>query len=168
MTLTKVERLTLALQCRILAKLDTEEGHAYANDAYILEQGFTSEYINVFGRLDDEISPAQCKYVLDVIQMYSDLNHGYNRLADKTGIDAARLRFRGFDGNNENAELAFADYFINKKGRFTEFAGIDLNSHMGTGERYGRMLAEYNPRMDAARAGLTTLTNADIQAILAA
>jgi uncharacterized protein len=80
------------------------------------------------------------------------LHNGYADLEDKAGIDALRLQFDGFDGNNEGPYLGYAKYLINRLGYFRESkdAGDGLNSHFPTLDRYRLILKRWkatpNPR----------------------
>ena len=51
MNLTKMERLILANQYRILEKLDAAEADIYGQRAEILEQGYSGLYPSLFFRL---------------------------------------------------------------------------------------------------------------------
>ena len=60
-------------------------------------------------------------------------------------VDDERLKFTGFDGNNESSQRSYASYFVIELDRFQELLYgkeySDFNSHMLTMERYRRMLA---------------------------
>lgn len=92
-------------------------------------------------------------YVQDVLDMWDRLERGFDRLqkSDKERVaqEAAplgkKVRFPGFDGNNEGRFLGIARFLTNQMERWTRFAGRDLNSHMPTTAMYKRMLEAFEP-----------------------
>lgn len=58
--MTKIERLLLANQFRILAKLISAETDYYDNMIEIVEQGYTREYASLTDAFTDELSKAIC------------------------------------------------------------------------------------------------------------
>ena len=55
------------------------------------------------------------------------------------------MQFIGYDGNNETELMATASFIVNDMGRFSEFAGRDMNSHMPTFGRYMSMYEVFEP-----------------------
>jgi uncharacterized protein YfbU (UPF0304 family) len=102
------------------------------------------------GHADD---PRNVRYVVDVLDMWSFLERGYEQLsaADKAKVEKGAapfgddVKFFGFDGNNETEQLGIALFLIEQLGRFTKFKGRDLNSHMPTRDGYARMLQVWEP-----------------------
>jgi uncharacterized protein YfbU (UPF0304 family) len=96
---------------------------------------------------DHKDDPREVRYVVDVLDMWDSLERGYEQLTEeeRESIAAAvphygqRVRFPGFDGNNETTKLNIASFFVKKMG-FTRFSGRELNSHFPTFGRYDRML----------------------------
>src|SRR5690606_38674974 len=88
--LTTVERLLLAQQHRILAKLVTNDHDQQHHDrlAEALEQGFVSEYDELFATIEPELSAAECRFVMDVLDMFTVTEHS---LAALPPADRAQL-----------------------------------------------------------------------------
>lgn len=90
------------------------------------------------------MSEEECKEVLEILEMHRALAWSYLDLSGKKEVDDDRLKFRGFDGNNESCQLSYTSYFIIDLERFQELLYgkeyRDFNSHMPTLDRYRRML----------------------------
>ena len=155
---TAVERLILANQYRILAKLEHEE--AFERKAEALMEGHAFFYGNV-PELYDELSETDTRYVLDVLQLFASLSTSYRQLSDKSGIKPSDVEFYGFDGNNEVDFLGFAQA-LKKNGRYTETLSGKLNSHMPTTEMYERMLGGWRKEGSP-----TAMTRQQILAVIA-
>jgi uncharacterized protein YfbU (UPF0304 family) len=144
-SLTPFERLTLMNQLAILKKLDPDSGEDYEDQIEILHSGYTIRYGEVFQSVFEEMPLDECEYVYDVLDMHRTLINSFNGLADKQGLDADDVRFRGFDGNNETKRWAFAEY-LQKKGLWKETLVGGMNSHsIMTVDRYRLMLERYEP-----------------------
>ena len=91
---------------------------------------------------EDDVLPAEeCDEVIQIMTMFSALQYSCADLKHKTGIEGWSVKFHGFDGNNEGAQLGYARYVV-KGGRFANLdKGDDFNSHMPTLSSYRRMLA---------------------------
>ena len=144
-TLSPVERLTLANQLRILEKLDTENADEYQKHRDIIEHGYAIQYDEVFTGIYDEMSVEECRYVYDVLDLYRVLIRSYGELKDKEGLTADDVKFRGFDGNNEDQTMGVCK--ASERGRPVDRALIgDLNSHsMSTMSLYPKMLERFEP-----------------------
>lgn len=100
-----------------------------------------------------EDDPRDVKLVVDVLDMWSFMEEGYERLSTKEKDLIAKeaepfgkdVKFRGFDGNNEAALLGISRFFPEKLDRFTRFKGRDLNSHAPMSSAYHRMLTVFHP-----------------------
>jgi uncharacterized protein YfbU (UPF0304 family) len=143
MDLTKKERLLLANQFRILKLLNPNDAKYYDEARKILEEGYSLEYEHLMSGFFDGLTTDQCREVLDILDMHRALKRAYDDLPDKSGIDQTHLKFNGFDGNNETAQMGYARFLIHDQGRWNEFAHGDLNSHYPTMVRYRRMLREW-------------------------
>lgn len=144
MSLSKYERYSLVNQLKILEKLYPDEAASYSEYREAIEGGFALEYEGIYRGLSDGLSEADCREVLDILDMYRVLTFSYKDLADKAGIEPHALKFDGFDGNNEHAQLAYATYYVHRLGRFQELtygqSMPDLNSHSMRLDMYRRML----------------------------
>ena len=161
MELTKKERLILANQFRILEQIDPKEADFYQKAYTILQKGYALEYDSLVEWFHDDLTKEECREVIEILEMHSRLDYAYRRLGDKTGIDEVRLRFRGFDGNNETGQMSYADFLIHREGKWRDFASMDLNSHCPTLDRYRRMLGQWRPYV-----GTLELSREDILRII--
>ena len=144
-SLTPFERLSLMNQLTILKKLDPDNAEDYDDQIKILNSGYTIFYGEVFQPVFEEMPVEECKYVFDVLDMHRTLINSFNGLQDKQGLTADDVRFRGFDGNNETKNWAFAEY-LQKKGQRKETLVGGMNSHsIMTTHRYPQMLERYEP-----------------------
>ena len=117
------------------------EGHGWA---------LSWKYDGMFEGSDD--SPESVKYVADVLEKWSFLEESYNDLnasdqkvlAEKADPFGARVKFRGFDGNNESEYRSIAHVFIDDLDLWSGFKGRDLNSHSSTTDLYRRMLPVFD------------------------
>lgn len=93
------------------------------------------------------------KFVADVLEMWSFIEEAHAKLdseqkaalAQETKACCAHVAFNGFDGNSECDYLSVADFFINKMGRFGDFASRNLNSHVPMVDTYSMMLEVFEP-----------------------
>jgi uncharacterized protein YfbU (UPF0304 family) len=148
MKLTRTERWMLANQYLILEALYPEDARYYKEVRTVLEEGYELHYDWISQRIysgESILSEAECKEVIDTLAMFEALQDSYKILADKSGIEEWRVKFRGFDGNHETKQLAYASFFCaHGGGRFQSLEKPkDLNSHSPSLERYRRMLAHW-------------------------
>jgi len=160
MILDVKDRLVLSNQYRILEKVDPDNAETYARNREIVESGYEISYDWIADHIESEpMKEEACREVFDILDMYRRLRSSYDKLADKSGIDANDVDFPGFDGNNEPGYLAFGE-FLNKQGKYTE--STVSNSHSRTLEMYQRMLGAFRPLR-----GKGALETVDIQRIIA-
>ena len=142
MKLTDQERIILINQNRILALLDKTNADQYRKVITVLEKGLEAEYEGMY--LEDPMSEADCKEVLDILAMFNALHYSYDSLEDKSGIEEAAVKFVGFDGQNEGRQLGYARYLIEQDNRYTHpVEGEDLDSHCPVIDDYREMLERY-------------------------
>lgn len=122
---------------------------------------------------DHSDDPAQVKFTVDVLDMWSFLEEGYEKLSkkDKERFTAEAaphhaIKFRGFDGNNEAEHMSIASFLIEDMGRFSRFKGRSLNAHHPTLDRYRKMYAVFEPLRPEL--GIVTLTLPQLLKIMAA
>lgn len=97
--------------------------------------------------------PEEVSYVVDVLDMWSFMEEAFasmsaaekKKLVAEVGPWAERVKFAGFDGNNESSQLGIARFLIEDMDRFEKFKGRDLNAHHPTEERYRRMVKLFAP-----------------------
>jgi|SRR6185437_4276703 len=167
MKLTRIERWMLSNQYRILEALypDEDDAKHYREAREALERGYTLHYRWIAEHIgEEELTEEQCKEVGDILWMFEELQRGYNRSPDKSGIKESDVIFLGFDGNNESGLSSYAEYFRNSGGgRFPELKmSPGLDSHMPILAIYRRMLAEWEKATVK-----TELSMADVKRIIA-
>lgn len=159
-SLDPMQRHTLALLHRILARVlpadsaETDGDTDYQLErAKVLERGFTGEYSTEFAGLREELTPRQCEFVMDVLDMFRIALYSINQLReDGAEVDNTLredLTFRGFD-HNDPLEYQMSEYvrYLVKNEKWEEQAEFVLgrergNSHHLTAETYSRMLTAY-------------------------
>jgi uncharacterized protein YfbU (UPF0304 family) len=100
----------------------------------------------------DADRPEDVEFVVEVLQMWSDLEAGFDALApsERETVMASQagraLHFDGFDGNHESDLHGIASFLVERMGRFSRFKGrAGLNANGRRVERYRRMLRVYRP-----------------------
>jgi len=142
MELTKIERLILFNQYRILGKLDPDDARASDEACKILESGYTLEYETLASHIDTEVSEEQCREVRDVLDMYRALKIAYRDLPAGT-LTAGDATFLGFDGNEETEQFAYATFLIEMQDKWGESKQDPRNSHWPVLSRYRTMLRSW-------------------------
>ena len=155
MTLSKVERLTLANQFQLLSEQDNEyyDKKRCLQFVTILMDGYELLYDDIFSGMDEEVSSEQCRFVLDVLSMYRIISNSFHRLS-KTTLTEEDIAFAGFDGNEETKEYSFLKFFINDYDRFRELKKnkyMEENSHSRMVPRYIRQLEIFNSIIESKK-----------------
>jgi uncharacterized protein YfbU (UPF0304 family) len=167
MDLTLFERRVLANQYRILEKLDPPGASDHEAIYEALESGYALEYDEAFTGMSDELSKEECNLVWNSMSLFLALQRSAASLPDRVGLDEWRLKFQGFDGNNETSYMAYARYILEKRQRFTDLGlGEDrVNSHTEMVPTYRAMFAkwknDYGKRYDLSREEIDTLLAID-------
>lgn len=160
-TLDVVTRHQLALLHKILAHVIDDPGGdgdpTELDRARVLEQGYVEEYDNEFGAIEPELSRRESDWVMDVLEMFNNLESSFQILTDAEraflGEHAEhRVTFRGFDLNDrlESRLLGYARHQI-EQGKWETLAKhFDRdrdrgNSHSPRYDVYDRMLEVYRP-----------------------
>lgn len=144
MELTKIERLILFNQHKILEKLDPPQAEYYKERCEILENGYALEYDELVKNFGDGLTEDECREVRDILEMHRVLHDAYQGFENAGGIQASDVSFRGFDENNESEYLGYARFLIETQGKWQEMKQSSLNSHGPTLQRYRRMLDRWN------------------------
>lgn len=145
MELNKKERLQLSFQLRILEKLYPDEQEYYANHRKAIEDGYQLHYDWITENLSDGLTKDECKFVLDVLDMYGSLYFSVRELKE-TDLSIDDVKFPGFDGNNETMFMAYTKYFIEDLDRFKEIQETTngyYNSHTRLISKYKNMLVKW-------------------------
>ncbi|MBB5234459.1 YfbU family protein [Deinococcus budaensis] len=157
MELTKLERLMLMQNFRILAALEPEEKEHYERMEQIVTRGYEALYDELFTSIDPDAIPAEeSEFVYDVLDMYVAIHDAVEAHSiDLAAQENFALRFIGFDGNNESRLLSFAGFAAREEDSiYAMFLrnGRFPNSHGPTRARYQRMLDEYGQRRTTGEA----------------
>jgi len=118
------------------------------------------------------------RFVFDVLDMWTLIEDSFDALSldekeylsDRAKKFWRNVSFRGFDGNHEGEYLGITSFIVDDLNRFSRFRDKqrDLNSHIPTLQKYGKMLQAFEPirktlsgrHMNLAE--LTTILNAGI------
>jgi uncharacterized protein len=159
--LTLIERLILSNQYLILERLDPDNAKHYALLRKAVEEGYALEYGRVADGLYEEFSAEECAEVRDILELHRALHLS----AMKVGVEPDKVRFRGFDGNNETAQMAYTRYLLGDCGLWAELhrKGHGYNSHSVTLGRYRGMVQQWK-----VIGGKHDLSKEEIERILAA
>jgi uncharacterized protein YfbU (UPF0304 family) len=160
MQLSKIDRILLANQYRILEKLDPFNAEIYASNCKVLEDGFALNYAALDQRFKDGLTAEQCSEAIRILLMFEALHHGYVRSKGAIEAEIDSIAFHGFDGESEAALLAYAAYLIHDEGRFPVLDREHLDSGTPMLALYRRMLWEWEKSADKY-----TLEAADIRRI---
>ncbi len=158
--LTKTERVILANQYRLLEILAPDgESDYFAQRREIVEKGYAIHYSEIDQWFYEEMEPEASREILDILNMFRALTNAAGR---KLSV-GAKLRFEGFDGNEESSEFGYVIFLVETLKRFTEINANELNSHWPMLGRYRAMLAEWRECKEKYE-----LTQAEIDRIAAA
>jgi uncharacterized protein YfbU (UPF0304 family) len=157
--LTKVERVILANQYRLLEVLVPAEAAYFAQRREIVEKGYAIHYSEIDQWFYEEMEPEASREILDILNMFRALSDA----ADRKLSVGVNLRFGGFDGNDESSEFGYVTFLVERLQRFTEINTTELNSHWPMMGRYRAMLAEWRECKEKYE-----LTQAEIDRIAAA
>ncbi|HEX2908142.1 MAG TPA: YfbU family protein [Phototrophicaceae bacterium] len=142
MKLTRAERWILSNQFEILARLSGDMDYYHKmkeviDCGYELNYDWISDYV-----YDGDIvmSEADCHEVIDTLAMFDSLQQSFEKLTDKTGIDPTSIKFEGYDGNNESKYGNYAQFLMERDGKFGEVLHREgFDSHFPMRSRYNQM-----------------------------
>ena len=147
--LDKKERLFLSNQLEILMNQfeiknlfkgtddPTVDLSSYKNQIRALREGYELHYSDVFEDIYDELSLEECRFVLDVLEMYRGITFSFFALRRDNmlgSLTEEKILFEGFDLNTETKYFSYAKYFLFDLDRYEEIKQIagpfyDFNSH---------------------------------------
>ncbi|EKO3616801.1 YfbU family protein [Vibrio metschnikovii] len=146
MEMTNAQRLILSNQYVLMSQLDPANAEQYKRLQTIIERGYElqmTELNKEFGA----ISEAQCREVIDVMEMYHAMQESYKMLDSKlsSDVDARRLNFLGYDSASEAQLVNYVRFLINTDGLYPQFERGEhhFNSQVAMGEKYRRMLTTW-------------------------
>lgn len=140
---SRVERLLLANQYRILEMLYPKEASTCQRLRTVLEEGYEYEYEQVIDHIQADImSHSECLEALTILRLHRAMKFSYDELKDKTGLKEADIAFHGFDANDakECKYLAYVRYIREQRNYEELHEGDGFNSHWPMLSRYREML----------------------------
>ncbi len=142
MQVSDVERIILANQYKILARLYPDSAKKYTQFKKIVEGGFETEYPRLRAGFADDSDPESCQEVANILEMFRALDIASKSLGDLSDLKTHRMKFQGFDGHHEGPQLDYVRHVM-KQGRWEESNREDLDSHRLMLPRYRRMLERW-------------------------
>lgn len=145
--LSKQQRLALANQYKIMKDLALLRKEEYESRHYeyleeIFEHGYVQLYPRAMSNIHDEMPVEKSEEVLSILDMHRALLWSLG--PDASPEQLKKVKFLGFDGNNEPDYLSFAEFFQNSP-TSKKYAELQIfDSHHVTLPRYQRMLAEWD------------------------
>lgn len=167
-----INRLILINQYEILQRLNPEEGNYYSEKIEVLQGGYELHYDELFAELDEPLPKTDSLFVLDVLNMYRDINYSKSNMLDNNEIEDLITEFRGFDFNSgyEGKLGSYARFFIEKLDRFPELIEDSLfesfNSHREMYPQYKIYLEKYRRIKSSDEYEFGNLTIEQLQEIL--
>lgn len=154
-SLTKQERLALVNQFRILQGLHKDDSYLakhYQRLEEIVQRGYENLYHEIFDSMWKPMPNEDSEEVISILCLHRALYDSLGSVPNPAELE--RVKFQGFDANNESEYLSFARFFTADGDRFSEIQ--IFNSHCPTLARYRKMLAEWNrlgnnPRLSKAQ-----------------
>jgi len=148
MELTKKDRLILYNQYEILKLLNSEDESLikqYEINQEILLNGYKFNYNDLIECVIDDIPIEVSEFVWDILQLYRILYVSYNALSaeEKEQVNVKDIKYAGFDGNEEPDYYLYANFILEKMGRYEEIydnGNYTANSHRNMVPRYTGMI----------------------------
>ena len=160
--LTNVERLALANQYQTLQAVNKDDQHLvdyYHRLEEIFRRGYVQLYHEAFSSISEELPLEISEETLTILELHRALLWSLGEKPDPRDIE--RVKFNGFDANNEGDHLSFAKFFTQDRDKFQELRVF--NSHHPNLPRYRKMVAEWERMQKSFR-----LTRPQIDSILEA
>lgn len=142
---TKTERLILSNQYQILKALEPEEADYYDEKIKILMGGYAYFYSEISNLVDDDLDEAVSIEVIKILNLYRELYISYSKLSsdEKADIPENKIKFEGFDGNEEGGHYTFAQFMLKDMDRYQELQHTyGYNTHRNVLPEYRRMLSQ--------------------------
>lgn len=148
--LTKLDRVFLINQLRILEALYPDEAEDLGVRREVLERGYEMLYAWDYEYVydgSDRMSAEESQEVWDTLDMFDAIQRSMPQGFDTEPYPITK--FAGYDGNNEGKFMSFAQFTVERLKRF-EYVPMQKagywNSHMPTRPAYRRMLAEWKSK----------------------
>lgn len=141
MELSFKERLILTNQYEILAGLSKNDFEIRKNKnlAEIFKKGYSRNYCDATSDFSEELSPEECQFVVDVLDLYRDLYWSWEKSTEiQDSIEKRNILFPGFDMNDpkEVRYLTYCRFMVEDQGKWGEIKQLidneeieGLNSH---------------------------------------
>lgn len=145
-SLTNLERVILLNQYELLEKIDAVNADYYDCLKSVLSNGYTHEYYMLDQNFSEELIDEDQELVWDTLEMYSRLYYSFKQLGNPKDFEN-KIRFQGFDGNEEVTYFAYCKFVVKDLGRYCELVEIspdDLNSHYPVVCKYQKMLSKWD------------------------
>lgn len=132
---------------RMLKQLTNDQSWGSDELLEAMRRGYASQYADAHMLVEyDELPRRGADFVKDVLEMYGELQRGYDAHG-KDDIELGKqVEFKGFDGNAGDGYLGFVNFLVDN-GKFTYVRPLDkvahLNSHSMVNGMYRRMLDVY-------------------------
>jgi uncharacterized protein YfbU (UPF0304 family) len=157
--LTKLDRVFMVNQLRILEALYPDEATQLGVQREALERGYEMLYAwdtqNIYDG-DEVMTVEESREVFDTMDMFDAIARSMPADADMSKYPFKK--FVGYDGNNESKFMGFAQFTVERLGRF-EYLPMERpgywNSHAPVREIYQRMLDEWKTVPQEQRFELT-------------
>lgn len=152
--LTKLDRIFLVNQLRILEALYPDESMSLSVQREALERGYEMLYAWDYEYIydgQDKMTVEESREVWDTMDMFDAIDRSEVKFdPEKYPV----TRFSGYDGNNEGKFMSFAQFTVERLKRF-EYLPLakegSWNSHMPMRPVYGRMLEVWREVPSASR-----------------
>lgn len=138
MSFTDTERLILANQYEILGKLNNDQ--ANLDLAENLRDGHEWIYKEKI-YVSPIFSEGNSDFVVSILDLYEVIQDSFDSLPDKGSLTLDRVKFPGFDGNNEGEYMRFFSALV-ENGNFAHVKA-NKNSHMQKKSTYENMLSKW-------------------------
>lgn len=132
MDLTEQQRLSLWSHFRILAAAENDP--TWWEFAEILRRGLVGEYYRLTESFSEELSERECGEVRDVLHLYHELQSSNRQLEQTRAVDQDRLRFPGFDPDDETGLVTYVSFIRKNLG---EYRDLEVDGRVGEAEPPG-------------------------------
>jgi uncharacterized protein YfbU (UPF0304 family) len=124
--LSQTERLILANQYKILAKVEPENSGQFNYLKEILERGYEGLYYYLFEGIDSEgISKSVTDETHEILTMYRRIKPS---IENSENPDIDQIKFKGFDGNHQS-HYHIMKFMVEDLGLYSEYKDSYYNSH---------------------------------------
>lgn len=161
--LTKVERLLLANQYRIMNMIDPDDSREHQKIIDCLYEGYLHR-LDIFDHINEQIDNTIHSDVFRILQLYRSIYDALNVLWAEPSEPRKQLPFPGFDGNEESSYYAYTNYLLEREGLYKELqSNSGYNSHCPMWPKYVSMLRVWEEKGEPCR-----ISKDEAQEILAA